>query len=781
MKLSQLNKPRTKPTPVLRDHDYKKPFRYGTAVAMMAVAFLLGTNKFFFDLSPLSLSFLASVGSPYLLFTAAASAVGYLFLGDVLLITKYVTGTLIVLTIRWVFNSLLKAKNEKAVGGISVAIAVTVCNLASHIGTGLTLYKVGLMVFEVAFSLLLVTSFSQSLLFLKQLSVAKTKFNLNAKFVTGTMLLLATTLLAVDNLLPFDFSITVLVLSFVVLILSFIGGDGYGAMAGVTSGLAVAFFVPSASFLGLGLAFGGMLAGTFRNLGKIGCFFSFLLAHLVMLIPNVTGGGATALLEPLLGATVFLLIPMEWLQTLPTPENKERFRSDNFEDILQGRIGMMSNSLKSISRKMQTYNAKTNIINIGDISSVFTMTMEQVCAHCRNKGYCSTAGYNNLYDAFNKMSKKLTDNQQVTLLDVPPGFKKICTTPGRMVEAINNNYTVFLELKNQNKKIDTVKENVVEQFSYIGDVLQQMGEELSYIDYLDENIGHKLQRQLENANLAVKNINVIVDHDNRVTVQLILSQLSLGKEEIDFITGEVEAITKLSFSKPTCKAGEKELKLVFSQKANLQVDCYKYQITKDGEFVSGDQGAFFTDFGSKSTFVLCDGMGAGEQAGLESETALGIVEELIKSGFGYEQAMHITNSALMTKNGEESCSTLDIASLDLYTGKIEFYKAGAVASFIKQNKKTIEVVAPSMPIGILSHTNFAKSEAYLKEGDLVVMVSDGVTATGSSWVQSVIDNYQGDKPKELALQIGENARKRNETLHSDDITVMVGFITKGIS
>ena len=94
----------------------------------------------------------------------------------------------------------------------------------------------------------------------------------------------------------------------------------------------------------------------------------------------------------------------------------------------------------------------------------------------------------------------------------------------------------------------------------------------------------------------------------------------------------------------------------------------------------------------------------------------------------YTAALKIVNSALLVKSGEESLSTVDIAAVNLYTGQAHFYKAGAAPTFIRRGSRTGMVESTSLPAGILTAVEFEKSSVQLRDGDLIVMVSDGATA-----------------------------------------------------
>lgn len=90
-----------------------------------------------------------------------------------------------------------------------------------------------------------------------------------------------------------------------------------------------------------------------------------------------------------------------------------------------------------------------------------------------------------------------------------------------------------------------------------------------------------------------------------------------------------------------------------------------------------------------------------------------------------DASLKLVNSALLVKSGDESLATIDITGVDLYTGKAEFYKAGAAPTFLRKSGKGGYVESSSLPVGILGGVNFEKNAVTLRDGDVIVMVSDG--------------------------------------------------------
>ena len=72
--------------------------------------------------------------------------------------------------------------------------------------------------------------------------------------------------------------------------------------------------------------------------------------------------------------------------------------------------------------------------------------------------------------------------------------------------------------------------------------------------------------------------------------------------------------------------------------------------------------------------ILSDGMGTGGRAAVDGAMASGLMSRLIKAGFGYDCSLRILNSSMLFKSTDESLATVDIASIDLFTGQVELYQ-----------------------------------------------------------------------------------------------------------
>ena len=103
----------------------------------------------------------------------------------------------------------------------------------------------------------------------------------------------------------------------------------------------------------------------------------------------------------------------------------------------------------------------------------------------------------------------------------------------------------------------------------------------------------------------------------------------------------------------------------------------------------------------------------------------------------------------------------------------------AATFIIRRNQRTGYVDSTSLPAGILSSVEFEKSSLKLSAGDLIVMVSDGATASGVDWIRHTIDRFQvSDGLQSLCDDITTTARLKRSDCRDDDITVIAGMLRK---
>ena len=201
--------------------------------------------------------------------------------------------------------------------------------------------------------------------------------------------------------------------------------------------------------------------------------------------------------------------------------------------------------------------------------------------------------------------------------------------------------------------------------------------------------------------------------------------------------------------------------------------------------VSGDNYTFGE--GENSYFVaLSDGMGIGRKANNESNIAINLLEKFLEAKFDKELALKTINSILMLKSNDEVFTTFDISLIDLYSGKLQIIKTGAPATFIKKKDRVEIINSQSLPVGILKDVDFNVYEEYLEDGDIIIMMSDGVleaneaTDNGERWMKDVIGGIDSLNPRIIADEIIEAAKEASDGKIKDDMTLLVTKVWKTV-
>ena len=214
---------------------------------------------------------------------------------------------------------------------------------------------------------------------------------------------------------------------------------------------------------------------------------------------------------------------------------------------------------------------------------------------------------------------------------------------------------------------------------------------------------------------------------------------------------------------------------------DVKVGVSKY--AKDG-IVCGDSCAGTKLDENNYLFLLSDGMGSGKRAAGESMLTINTLYQFIKAGFVPEVALNALNSILVMKSDDEIFSTVDVATLNLKNGVVDFYKAGSADAFIKRDGMVETIKRGSLPMGIIESAKAENIIRRLKPKDIVVLVSDGISEAGrkssgsdsetgeNGWVEEVLLGIKSKDPQTVADLILSKAIERYGDEEKDDMSVL---------
>ena len=181
---------------------------------------------------------------------------------------------------------------------------------------------------------------------------------------------------------------------------------------------------------------------------------------------------------------------------------------------------------------------------------------------------------------------------------------------------------------------------------------------------------------------------------------------------------------------------------------------------------NGDRCFWFAGVECRYYILLCDGMGTGSEAARDGKIAGKMLKNLLSAGYPPEYALRSVNS-FCALQGRAGAVTIDLAELQLDTGKAALYKWGASPSYVLHRGEPIKIGTAAPPPG-LSVTDGRETveRLSLRRGEVLILLSDG--AGGEESLRAALEG-SGDPPGELAAKILDCSR----TDGTDDATVAV--------
>ena len=178
--------------------------------------------------------------------------------------------------------------------------------------------------------------------------------------------------------------------------------------------------------------------------------------------------------------------------------------------------------------------------------------------------------------------------------------------------------------------------------------------------------------------------------------------------------------------------------------------------------------------GGKALLALSDGMGHGAGAQDESRKTLELLSLCLKAGYTRAQAMTAVNGAMLSAAGGEAFATADLCVIDLWTGEAAMNKLGACVSFLFQGQKIRTVEGAALPLGIIEHVVPMEHRFTLGEGDMLLMLTDGITDAFESEEEIIaaLTRHRDQPPERIAQALLSEAADRRGALPSDDRTVL---------
>ncbi len=746
-------------------------------VAVLHIVSLLGgviscRGMIFGELNPFPMALCAGVLKEYSPSVAIGGIFGTLYLGQGYSL-RYIGALVVIVLAKWIFEEIYRPITPHAISGgvafVSSAFFGILTYLASSFKMDIFLSFMGESVFCSVGAYFI--SQTISLATVKKKAGRFSAEELTAILFSIAMLLCVFNVYKIGGFTPSSIACTVILLC----------GARFGAVGtGTLAGIILGFFMGAVSgnlslYIGA-YSLGGLAGGLLCSGGSILTAMSFLFCNLLM---QITTSSATTygVLEVIIGCAIFLTLPQKvykhagaFFSPAPTLAKMDGLRKN-----LVMRLQFASRALTDVSATVDEVSSRLMQIDTPNLTDVLHSVEKDCCLKCGLRLYCYETAKEDTYNALMQMTKTVRRKGEVSEELFPERWGERCCHPVDVAQSLTRHFNAYLGRVEANRRIGEIRSVVSDQMDGLSDMLYDMSSDFDKGEFYDTELASRIDTVLLGLGLCATDVACREDKSGRMSVEIRANPTSarpLNKQEI---CNEISKVCMRQFSLPCISNSSGAMLINLTEKACYRVEYGVAQLNYKDSKLCGDSFSVFDDGRGKTVFALSDGMGSGGRAAVDSAMATGLMQKLIGAGFGPDSALKILNSAMCIKSTDESMATLDMATVDLFSGEVIFYKAGASESIVRHGVKIGRAVCTSFPAGILRDVFFEKTSVTLKDNDVFVMLSDGVCDT--AFIDHKLREFSGNA-QEFADEIAEAARRRRDDGHQDDITVIVATVKR---
>ena len=790
-------------------------------IIIYVISFLISMVNFGGDsslgIAPFSLSIVAASASCGIPISVVYIAT---ILGSFIGLGADATGSyFLISTVFFITLFIFKAKkqedvNEKAMFGKNIILSIILVKIIPMLFSSVNISSM------VVALMLCITTYVFYKVFVNSLDVIydygyKTVFSIEE--IMGAAVLISIAISAFGPITILGYSLKNILCILIVLILGWKSGVLLGTVGGVTIGVVLGIIGNEPPIVIAAFAIAGMLSGILSKIGRIGVIIGFIIGNI--LITYFSSGN----IEPII---VFQEILIASLGLLLIPKKLEYVMDDFFDStsILPETTKKTLNMSKETATKLNDVSETIAEIakSYGEVAATTVEVDKKSEEIDENKLIFEKELKNNLIDMEdNILYQDIVTSNEIAgdIYDTLKDNNKLSKDILIAIFAKHNNYIIGIEDENINKSVENDINDMIDAINKAYD-----NEKANFILKKKINENNKnIKNQLENVSEVISDLaeDIEKESDNlfdekkqmiiKVLKQKGIEVTEIKIKEADSKRKNISIYTrKEKCNQDTCeyKKIEKVLTKVFEEQIVMQkrkcaaknetAECVYRFISKDkyslkvgiarakkhDSLVSGDTSTQIKLNDGKYLLAISDGKGSGPEARKCSKVAIKMLEKMLSAGFKKDTSIKMINSALSSEMEEDMYATLDISILDLYQGNMELIKNGACPTYIKRNKEVELINSSALPTGIVNEVEFKDYEKDLKEGDIVVMCTDGVTESNEEfqnkelWLKYFIEELQTEDVQQIADLIISEAIDNNYGKEKDDMTVIVAKISK---
>ena len=430
------------------------------------------------------------------------------------------------------------------------------------------------------------------------------------------------------------------------------------------------------------------------------------------------------------------------------------------------RLFAVSNVFRRIESTFELMTEK----NEGGDETARTLIREKIertlCAPCPQREKCRNMDVSATLD---KLIAVGCAKGKASLIDLPAALSSSCSNAGGILFCLNQQLGEYRKYMVEAENAQSGRELMASQAQGVSELLKNIALEQSRpLNVYDEK-EKRLYATLAKRGVICSEILIYGDDDN-----ICVSLTVFGKcENAKIVQAASEVLGFPFLTADKLVLATDKFCYTLRKKPHFDAAFGVAAMRKQGETENGDTHSVIRIDEKHFLCALSDGMGSGRNAERISESALCLLESFYLAGMP-ENIVLSTVNRLLSFNREETFACVDIAAVNLENGRADLVKIGSPFGFIF-SEGTIRVLEGNgLPLGMLDELRPTTLSVQLKDNDVLVFLSDGITdAFGSSAdLFDYLKTLSPLNPQALADDILRTALQRTDCVAKDDMTAL---------
>lgn len=593
------------------------------------------------------------------------------------------------------------------------------------------------------------------------------------RYEAGSAAVLYTIVFSVSAFQIFGISIGMLAAYVLTLSVGKSSGVLRGAVVGLVAGAAVGLDI--APLLGITGFCSGLLFSTISSATLLASMGIFLLGRL---LASGVWGVVGILPEVAIGSLV--LLPLIKYDLLPQINVFSDLHEDDLcnartavEEISyeerNKRLKDMSECFSKMSSVLYNLSDRLRRPSITELRNLCDRACDKFCPKCSRQSLCWDKELVDTLDMINKLTSQLNRGGRVSPAVLPKNMVVKCKNIEGITDEINylSAYAIENAIKNDKTEVFAL------DYEAVSKLLENELERSAMEKEEDVQLSAKVRQSLRGMGLPVSNIAVYGARRKMIIASNVDGGITGNRA--DELKKCFETACGCRFRIPEFNICGQNFTMTVKQERRYRVESAKACTAKENEDGNGDSAVFFNNREDYFYAFISDGMGSGGEALLTSKLCSLFMENMLNAGNSKNLTLDMLNS-LIREKGIECSSTVDLFELDMLSGSASFIKSGAAPSFVRRDGNIFRIQSKTMPIGILRSLDAEEIAFDVEDGDVVIMISDGISQNFEEglWLLDLLGDGWDDDLDSMAKNILDNAKLNNP--RTDDATVYLARI-----